>query len=329
MVAAASEEASTNVQSVASSTEGDGPRPSPKRSTRVSRNRRGWPMKPSVRARTTNSRVADCRGCSAHRRVVETHPTPSPADQLAGAQRASRRRAGDAGRGFADGVEVKKRSRNELHRRRPAENRPARSPASGGDRDPSGRSARGDPAPRSRSCRKISSTIAAAVEEQGAAAGNFPQRAAGGPGYQRVSANITDVRRSAGGTGTASSRGALLSPVAVVGRWSPQRQQQVPEFGSARLKQPINSARQARPQQGRAFAVRHPRQSQLRKSHVPHAESPPDFLAPAAQAWLKRKLSISTGWRLTGKQSGRHIRFRAMGRTTTASFAPRITACLE
>jgi len=49
---------------------------------------------------------------------------------------------------------------------------------------------------------EISSTIAAAVEEQGTRRRKSPARAAGRPGTQQVSVNITDVQRGASETGS-------------------------------------------------------------------------------------------------------------------------------
>jgi methyl-accepting chemotaxis protein len=77
---------------------------------------------------------------------------------------------------------------------------------------------------------EIASTIAAAVEEQGAAtreiARNIEQAASG---TTRVASNITDVNRGAGETGSASTQVLRLGAIAVERKQPPQgRGVQVP-----------------------------------------------------------------------------------------------------
>ena len=89
---------------------------------------------------------------------------------------------------------------------------------------------------------EISSTIAAAVEEQGAATQEISrnvQQAA--QGTQRVSSNITDVQRGATETGTASSQ--VLSAAQLLSGDSNRLKLEVDKFlDSVRAQPTVNNA---------------------------------------------------------------------------------------
>ena len=98
---------------------------------------------------------------------------------------------------------------------------------------------------------EISSTIAAAVEEQGAATQEISrnvQQAA--HGTQQVSSNITDVQRGATETGSASSQVLTAAQVAV-------RRQQSSEGGGRQVSQLGQGG--LTPPQGRVFSLAKPR----------------------------------------------------------------------
>jgi len=204
MVAAASEEASTNVQSVASATE--------EMSSSV--NEISRQVQASARmaneavdqARTTNDRVGELSKAAARiGDVVELINTiAGQTNLLALNATIEAARAGEAGRGFAVvASEVKAlaeqtaKATGEIGQQI-AGIQAATQESVNAIREISGTIER---------LSEISSTIAAAVEEQGAAtqeiSRNVQQAALG---TQQVSSNITDVQRGAGETGSASSQ---------------------------------------------------------------------------------------------------------------------------
>jgi methyl-accepting chemotaxis protein len=204
MVAAASEEASTNVQSVASATE--------EMSSSV--NEISRQVQESARmatdavdqARKTNDRVGELSKAAARiGDVVELINTiAGQTNLLALNATIEAARAGEAGRGFAVvASEVKALAQQT-----------AKATGEIGQQITGIQSATQDSVNAIKEISgtierlsEISSTIAAAVEEQGAATQEISrnvQQAA--QGTQRVSANITDVQRGAGETGSASSQ---------------------------------------------------------------------------------------------------------------------------
>ena len=204
MVAAASEEASTNVQSVASATE--------EMSSSV--NEISRQVQASARmaneavdqARTTNDRVGELSKAAARiGDVVELINTiAGQTNLLALNATIEAARAGETGRGFAVvASEVKAlaeqtaKATGEIGQQI-AGIQAATQESVNAIREISGTIER---------LSEISSTIAAAVEEQGAAtqeiSRNVQQAALG---TQQVSSNITDVQRGAGETGSASSQ---------------------------------------------------------------------------------------------------------------------------
>ncbi|MEH2568338.1 methyl-accepting chemotaxis protein [Bradyrhizobium sp. AZCC 2289] len=204
MVAAASEEASTNVQSVASATE--------ELSTSV--NEISRQVQESARmaseavgqARTTNDRVSELsRAASRIGDVVELINTIAEQTNLLALNATiEAARAGEAGRGFAVvASEVKalaeqtSKATGEIGQQITGI-QAATQDSVNAIKEISGTIER---------LAEISSTIAAAVEEQGAATQEISrnvQQAA--QGTQQVSANITDVQRGASETGSASSQ---------------------------------------------------------------------------------------------------------------------------
>ncbi len=204
VVAAASEEASTNVQSVASATE-----ELSSSITEISRQ-----VQESARvageavnqARTTTDRVSELSAAAARiGDVVELINTiAGQTNLLALNATIEAARAGEAGRGFAVvASEVKAlaeqtaKATGEIGQQI-ASIQTATEHSVGAIRDISGTIEK---------LSEISSTIAAAVEEQGAAtqeiSRNVQQAAAG---THQVSSNITDVQRGASETGSASSQ---------------------------------------------------------------------------------------------------------------------------
>ena len=204
MVAAASEEASTNVQSVASATE--------ELSTSV--NEISRQVQESARmaseavdqARVTNDRVSELsKAASRIGDVVELINTiAGQTNLLALNATIEAARAGEAGRGFAVvASEVKAlaeqtaKATGEIGQQVTGI-QAATQESVGAIKDISGTIER---------LSEIASTIAAAVEEQGAATQEISrnvQQAA--HGTQQVSSNITDVQRGASETGSASSQ---------------------------------------------------------------------------------------------------------------------------
>ena len=205
MVAAASEEASTNVQSVASATEEMAS--SVNEISRQVQDLARIANEAVEQAQNTNGRVDELsKAASAHRRCRRADQHDRRTDQSAGPERhhrggaGRRRRPRLRGRGFRG--ESPGRTDSQGHRRdRSADRRnPGRHPGipSFAIKEIGETIAR---------MSEISSTIAAAVEEQGAATQEISrniQQAA--EGTTQVSSNITDVQRGAGETGSASTQ---------------------------------------------------------------------------------------------------------------------------
>jgi methyl-accepting chemotaxis protein len=204
MVAAASEEASTNVQSVASATE----------EMASSVNEIGRQVQESARmaneavdqARKTNDRVSELSKAAARiGDVVELINTiAGQTNLLALNATIEAARAGEAGRGFAVvASEVKAlaeqtaKATGEIGQQISGI-QAATQDSVGAIREISGTIEK---------LSEISSTIAAAVEEQGAATQEISRNVRqAAQGTQQVSSNITDVQRGAGETGSASSQ---------------------------------------------------------------------------------------------------------------------------
>src|SRR6185503_13019232 len=204
MVAAASEEASTNVQSVASSTE----------EMASSITEIGRQVQESARmaneavdqARTTNGRVSELSKAAARiGAVVELINTIAEQTNLLALNATiEAARAGDAGRGFAvvasevkELAEQTSKATGEIGQQITGI-QAATQESVGAIKEISGTIER---------LSEISSNIAAAVEEQGAATQEISrnvQQAA--QGTQQVSSNIVDVQRGATHTGSASSQ---------------------------------------------------------------------------------------------------------------------------
>ena len=225
-VAAASEEASTNVQSVASATE----------EMASSINEIGRQVQESARmagnavdqARNTTDRVGELSKAAARiGDVVELINTiAGQTNLLALNATIEAARAGDAGRGFAVvASEVKAlaeqtaKATGEIGQQITGI-QAATQELVGAIKEISGTIER---------LSEISSTIAAAVEEQGAATQEISrnvQQAA--QGTQQVSSNITDVQRGAGETGSASSQ--VLSAAQSLSRDSNRLKLEVGKF---------------------------------------------------------------------------------------------------
>ncbi|MEO8319900.1 MAG: methyl-accepting chemotaxis protein [Bradyrhizobium sp.] len=204
MVAAASEEASTNVQSVASATE----------ELSSSVNEISRQVQESARmaseavgqARTTNDRVSELsKAASRIGDVVELINTiAGQTNLLALNATIEAARAGEAGRGFAVvASEVKALAEQTAKATGEIGQQIAGIQAATNESVSAIKEISGTIEKLS----EISSTIAAAVEEQGAATQEISrnvQQAA--QGTQQVSSNITDVQRGASETGSASSQ---------------------------------------------------------------------------------------------------------------------------
>jgi methyl-accepting chemotaxis protein len=202
MVASASEEASTNVQSVASATE----------ELSSSVNEISRQVQESARmatdavgqARATNERVGELTKAAARiGDVVELINTIAEQTNLLGLNATiEAARAGEAGRGFAVvASEVKalaeqtSKATGEIGQQITGMQAATQESVSA-IKEISGTIER---------LSEISSTIAAAVEEQGVATRNS-RNAAGGPRHQQVSTNIIDVQRGASETDSASAQ---------------------------------------------------------------------------------------------------------------------------
>jgi methyl-accepting chemotaxis protein len=204
MVAAASEEASTNVQSVASATEEMAS--SVNEISRQVQDSARMATEAVDQARKTNDRVSELSKAAARiGDVVELINTiAGQTNLLALNATIEAARAGEAGRGFAVvASEVKAlaeqtaKATGEIGQQI-AGIQAATHESVGAIKEISGTIER---------LSEISSTIASAVEEQGAATQEISrnvQQAA--QGTQQVSSNITDVQRGASETGTASSQ---------------------------------------------------------------------------------------------------------------------------
>ena len=234
MVAAASEEASTNVQSVASATE----------EMASSVNEISRQVQESARmaneavdqARKTNDRVGELSKAAARiGDVVELINTiAGQTNLLALNATIEAARAGEAGRGFAVvASEVKAlaeqtaKATGEIGQQISGI-QAATHESVNAIKEISGTIER---------LSEISSTIAAAVEEQGAATQEISrnvQQAA--QGTQQVSSHITDVQQGASETGLASSQVLSAAQVTVRRRQPPQaRSWQVSRYGTRRL----------------------------------------------------------------------------------------------
>src|SRR5882672_2291333 len=204
MVAAASEEASTNVQSVASATE----------EMASSVNEISRQVQESARmageavdqARTTNDRVGELSKAAARiGDVVELINTiAGQTNLLALNATIEAARAGEAGRGFAVVASEVKALAEQTAKATGEISQQISSIQSATEDSVDAIKEIGDTIGR---MSEISSTIAAAVEEQGAATQEISrniQHAA--KGTAEVSSNITDVQRGASETGSASSQ---------------------------------------------------------------------------------------------------------------------------
>jgi methyl-accepting chemotaxis protein len=226
MVAAASEEASTNVQSVASATEELSS--SVNEISRQVQESARMAQEAVQQARTTNERVGELsRSAARIGDVVELINTiAGQTNLLALNATIEAARAGEAGRGFAVvASEVKAlaeqtaKATGEIGQQINGI-QAATQESVNAIREISGTIER---------LSEISATIASAVEEQGAATQEISrnvQQAA--QGTHQVSSNIVDVRRGAGETGAASSQ--VLSAAQSLSRDSNRLKQEVGKF---------------------------------------------------------------------------------------------------
>ena len=234
MVAAASEEASTNVQSVASATE----------QLSSSVNEISRQVQESARmateavgqARITNDRVSELsKAASRIGDVVELINTIAEQTNLLALNATiEAARAGEAGRGFAVvASEVKALAEQTSKATGEIGQQITGIQAATQDSVNAIKEISGTIEKLS----EIASTIASAVEEQGAATQEISrnvQQAA--HGTQQVSSNITDVQRGASETGSASTPGALGGAIAVGRQQPPQgRGRQIPQLGARGL----------------------------------------------------------------------------------------------
>ena len=234
MVAAASEEASTNVQSVASATE-----ELSSSITEISRQVQESARMASEavgQARTTTDRVSELsKAATRIGDVVELINTiAGQTNLLALNATIEAARAGEAGRGFAV-VASEVKALAEQTAKATGEIGQQISGIQAATQESVG--AIKEISDTIEKLSEISSTIAAAVEEQGAATQEISrnvQQAA--QGTQQVSSNITDVQRGASETGSASSQVLSAAQIAVRRQQPPQaRGRQVPRYGARRL----------------------------------------------------------------------------------------------
>ena len=231
MVAAASEEATANVQSVASATE-----EMASSITEISRQVQELARMANEavdQARTTNERVSELSKAAARiGAVVELINTIAEQTNLLALNATiEAARAGDAGRGFAVvASEVKALAEQTVEgdrRDRPADHRdPGRDPGVG-RRDP------GDQHHHREAVRNLLDHCGRGGRAGRRDPGNLPQRAAGSPGHPPglVQHHRRAARRRRDRFGVLA--GALLGPVAVVGQQPPEaRGRQVPQLGA-------------------------------------------------------------------------------------------------
>jgi methyl-accepting chemotaxis protein len=204
LVAAASEEASTNVQSVASATEEMAS--SVNEISRQVQDSARIASEAVVQAQTTNDRVAELAKAAARiGDVVELINTiAGQTNLLALNATIEAARAGEAGRGFAVVASEVKALAEQTARATGEISQQINGIQAATRESVNAIREIGDTIGR---MSEIASTIASAVEEQGAATQEISrnvQQAA--QGTQQVSANITDVQRGASETGSASSQ---------------------------------------------------------------------------------------------------------------------------
>ncbi|MBC7580322.1 MAG: methyl-accepting chemotaxis protein, partial [Tardiphaga sp.] len=204
LVAAASEEASTNVQSVASATEEMAS--SVNEISRQVQDSARIASEAVVQAQTTNDRVAELAKAAARiGDVVELINTiAGQTNLLALNATIEAARAGEAGRGFAVVASEVKALAEQTARATGEISQQINGIQAATRESVNAIREIGDTIGR---MSEIASTIASAVEEQGAATQEISrnvQQAA--QGTQQVSANITDVQRGASETGSASSK---------------------------------------------------------------------------------------------------------------------------
>jgi methyl-accepting chemotaxis protein len=204
VVAAASEEASTNVQSVASATEEMAS--SVNEISRQVQTSAGIANEAVAQARKTNDRVGELAKAAARiGDVVELINTiAGQTNLLALNATIEAARAGEAGRGFAVVASEVKALAEQTARATGEISQQITGIQNATHESVGAIKEIGDTIGK---MSEIASTIASAVEEQGAATQEISrnvQQAA--QGTQQVSANITDVQRGAGETGSASSQ---------------------------------------------------------------------------------------------------------------------------
>lgn len=225
-VAAASEEASTNVQSVASATE--------EMASSVNEISRQVQESASIasqavdQARTTNDRVGDLAQAAARiGDVVELINTiAGQTNLLALNATIEAARAGEAGRGFAVVASEVKALAQQTAKATGEISQQITSIQNATEQSVTAIKDIGDTIGR---MSEIASTIASAVEEQGAATQEISrnvQQAA--QGTMQVSSNITDVQRGASETGSASAQ--VLSAAQSLSRDSNRLKQEVSRF---------------------------------------------------------------------------------------------------
>jgi methyl-accepting chemotaxis protein len=226
MVAAASEEASTNVQSVASATEEM--TSSVNEISRQVQTSAGIANEAVAQARKTNDRVGElAKAASRIGDVVELINTiAGQTNLLALNATIEAARAGEAGRGFAVVASEVKALAEQTARATGEISQQITGIQNATQESVGAIKEIGDTIGR---MSEIASTIASAVEEQGAATQEISrnvQQAA--QGTTQVSANITDVQRGAGETGSASSQ--VLSAAQSLSRDSNRLKTEVGKF---------------------------------------------------------------------------------------------------